>query len=492
MTNVYGSIENEDPNSKDLNLRDEKEHLAPKSLDSNGQGENSNDTSKKSWKLGAAIFICAAVALGRREYITEDTSDMPLFSAVQNLPMTGIERPEEILLIRDHKKPPPAFSTLDPVADLGLFDYDHRPESSSPGTVFGDLHKGQKYTGMPLPTNKWYENMVLVQNGNEPSDQQQVYTVPYVINAVGPVPGLKLHATRLLGMSTIVQVTYIAPHGVTIGAAKSLDEKDLGAQSGEMGVQRRYSVDYEKGEHPEGNVGVMGPLTPLGLTLKWETDSEDSSFSKMTSSIVRGMPYGTIHYHYDNGDFGSTLPTVVSEIDIYGEPVSDSGTKVICASGSEDGDETLVEKSVEVHFWQSDYSWLVFYSEPVYVRCYKSSGRAPFVLQATRLASKKKAKDSDIVFTSRLALMNNCTVGTNVQHCEGGKPRDSTDFSALLKKHADVYPGKNTKIDYTFFSDDQDDGGEYSYLQFDWDARKTSDREPAENSKGLLMYSLVC
>jgi len=299
MTNVYGSIENEDPNSKDLNLRDEKEHLAPKSLDSNGQGENSNDTSKKSWKLGAAIFICAAVALGRREYITEDTSDMPLFSAVQNLPMTGIERPEEILLIRDHKKPPPAFSTLDPVADLGLFDYDHRPESSSPGTVFGDLHKGQKYTGMPLPTNKWYENMVLVQNGNEPSDQQQVYTVPYVINAIGPVPGIKLHATRLLGMSTIVQVSYIAPHGVTIGAAKSLDEKDLGAQSGDMGVQRRYSVDYEKGEHPEGNVGVMGPLTPLGLTLKWETDSEDSSFSKMTSSIVRGMPYGTIHYHYE-------------------------------------------------------------------------------------------------------------------------------------------------------------------------------------------------
>jgi hypothetical protein len=118
-----------------------------------------------------------------------------------------------------------------------------------------------------------------------------------------------------------------------------------------------------------------------------------------------------------------------------------------------------------------------------------------FVLQATRLASNDTLVDSDNVLTSRVALMNNCTRGTSPSHCVRGQPSNRTEWGALLRKHAEVYPGKQTQVDYTFFSDDKDDGGDYAYLQFDWDARRVSDRkaikEADTSNADLLMYSLV-
>jgi hypothetical protein len=195
------------------------------SMNVNVQAESSKEKSGKSWKIGTAVFICAAVALARSNHLTgnnpaNNTENTPLFSEsrVADKPMVTLKRPDEIALIRDHTAAPPPFSTLDPVADLGIYDYDHRPDSSSPGKVFGELYKGQKYTGLPLPTNKWYENMVLVKDENDPTDEQRVYTVPYLINTIGPVPGIKLHGTRVLGMANIVQVVFIDQHGMTLGA----------------------------------------------------------------------------------------------------------------------------------------------------------------------------------------------------------------------------------------------------------------------------------
>jgi len=446
--------------------------------------------------IGTAILICVAVALSTwSEYIRGNNTISPLYS---ELLKRREEITKEIAFVGDQISSPPPFSTLDPVADLNLYDYDHRPDISSPGKVFSELHKGQKYTGQALPTNIWYENMLLLQDGDDPSHEHRVYTIPYLLNTIGPVPGIKLHGTRLQGSDLSVQVTFNDQHGLTLGAANSLALIDLSDQGDDMGVMRRYGVDYVEGKRP-------GPLTPLGLTLKWECSSvvkEDdswmiSSFIKMTSSIVRGMPFGTMHYHYSSTDFGTTLPTVVSQIGLAGAPYADSSVKLTCANDdSKEGIETLVEKNVEIHFGASDYSWLVFYSEPVYVRCYTTTtqgGDTPFVLQVTRLANGRKTGNQEVVLTSRVALMNNCTRGTNPSHCFGGEPNDASDFSRLLKDHADVYPGKNTNIDYTLFSDEKDNGGGYSLVYFDWDARRTLDREPATptESKGLLMYSLV-
>ena len=88
--------------------------------------------------------------------------------------------------------------------------------------------------------------------------------------------------------------------------------------------------------------------------------------------------------------------------------------------------------------------------------------------------------------------MNNCTYGRNPSYCSKNEARDGSGWSTLLKKHANVYPGKNTKIDYTFFSEKKHHKGDYSYMQFDWDARRMKDRLPADpDEEQLLMYSLV-
>lgn len=146
-------------------------------------------------------------------------------------------------------------------------------------------------------------------------------------------------------------------------------------------------------------------------------------------------------------------------------------------------------------FWESDFTWLVFFSQPVYVKCFTNPDtETPFVLQATRLASNFDLDSSkDLVFTSRIALMNNCTTGTNPSHCERALPRNQTAFGCLLDKHAEIYPGKQSKIDYTFFSDEGEGGSQYSYLQFDFDARHVNHGKrvyQAQDDAHLLMYSL--
>jgi hypothetical protein len=449
----------------------------------------------------------------------EDTSVHQFATPV----MTKITAKEQIALIRSREARAPPFSTLDPVNDIHLFSYDNRPEGSSPGTVFSDYQKGQKETGMALPTNKWYENFILTPDGQEPNGDQRAYTIPYLINVIGPVPGIKIHATRLLAMEKIVQVSFVDTHGLTLGAAQSLEfnggkVQTLQDLNKDAVAQRRYVLDVEEGDQAEGGAGASGPLTSLGLTLQWGANKDvtngtvskdvNDSFTKMSSSIVRGMVYGTMHYHYEgNGNNGglaasNALPTVVSQIGLASPPRSDTGDELKCSYEGKVGNEVLVEKSIEIIFSESDYTWLVFYSEPVYVRCFEfydteaiTHLSPSFVLQATRLASNDTLVDSDNVLTSRVALMNNCTRGTSPSHCVRGQPSNRTEWGALLRKHAEVYPGKQTQVDYTFFSDDKDDGGDYAYLQFDWDARRVSDRkaikEADTSNADLLMYSLV-
>lgn len=438
--------------------------------------------------------------------------------------MTKITAKEQIALIRSRRSRAPPFSTLDPVNDIHLFSYDNRPEGSSPGTVFSDYQKGQKETGMALPTNEWYENFILTADGQEPTGDQRAYTIPYLINVIGPIPGIKIHATRLLAMEKIVQVSFVDTHGLTLGAAKSMEYdgdkvKTLQDLNKDGVVQRRYVLDVEEGDTAQGGAGgASGPLTPLGLTLQWSANEDETtngtaskdmndSFNKMSASIVRGMAYGTMHYHYEGNensrglDASNALPTVVSQIGLASPPRSDTGDELKCTYKGKAGNEILVKKNIEIAFSQSDYTWIVFYSEPVYVRCFEVEDleaithfSPAFILQATRLASNETLADTDNVLTSRVALMNNCTKGTSPSHCVQGQPSNRTEWSALLKKHADVYPGKQTNVDYTFFSDDEDDGGDYAYLQFDWDARRVNDRKPIKNADtgntDLLMYSL--
>ncbi len=187
---------------------------------------------------------------------------------------------EQVALIRDHGAASQPFSTLNPVSDLKVFSFD-RPKFSRPGKVFGKtLHMGQSETGHPLPSNSWYENMVLLADEQyEANLENRIYTVPYVVNADGPIPGIKLGSTRVLGMDRVVQITYVDQHGLTMGAAQSFDTSNDGT-FGNV-VQRRYEVfdediandeDYTDDYNGEAPIKNHSPLTPLGLTIKWVRD----------------------------------------------------------------------------------------------------------------------------------------------------------------------------------------------------------------------------
>lgn len=256
-----------------------------------------------------------------------------------------IDTPIEIMF-----RPLP-FSTVDPTS-LHVHAYD-RPAFSAPGKVFGALHGGQYKTGVALPTNKWYENMLLMPDEQtEPIDDNRVYTVPYVINACGKLPGINVFGTKLLGMDRVIQVTFVDKFGINLGVANELSSETISDQEFESHINRKYLVDSTADDLS----GELAPLSPLGLTLKWESKSmvnesnetKGTELVKLTSSLVRGMPYATMHYHYanvQNDSFGSVLPTVVSYIAITESPLIDGTNEKLSCNKDK---ESFVQKSVKL------------------------------------------------------------------------------------------------------------------------------------------------
>lgn len=194
--------------------------------------------------------------LAEQELFLDDDSYTPLIG----------KRTLESALLHDNMVSPEPFSTLDPVKDLNLFYYSRTDSSSPPQRLLGKLSEGVDRTKYPLPTNKWYENMLLVDDQDkEPSLNNRVYTVPYVVDAAGPISGIRLFGSRVLAMQRIVQVSFDNLHGLTIGSASNVFV--TGNISTDV-IPKRYRLyDSYSGNVKEKASGY--PLTPLGLTIKW-------------------------------------------------------------------------------------------------------------------------------------------------------------------------------------------------------------------------------
>ena len=156
----------------------------------------------------------------------------------------------------DHHKP---FSVLNPVSDIHLYAFE-RPQDSRPSKLFGKYHNGQANTNQSLPTNQWYQNLFLLDNGaREPNDANRVYTIPYIVDTVGPIPGIRLFETWVLGMDKVVQVTYVNFHGLTLGATHNLESTKAHDETRNI-LPHHFSLDDDQ---------PSIPLSPLGVTLKW-------------------------------------------------------------------------------------------------------------------------------------------------------------------------------------------------------------------------------
>lgn len=324
-----------------------------------------------------------------------------------------------------------AFSLLDPVHDLLLPSYIRDPETGPPKHLFAEKPDFESSVHRPYPTNAWYQNLLMLRG--EPSNVHRVYSVPYLLDVVGYIPGLRAHANHILASTSVLQLTFMEEFGLTLGAAE-----DFSKTTSQKGLSHQYTILE---------------TTELGLTLKWNV-------MNMTSTIVKGMPYTTMEY-FERSTRSETgekiLPTISSPVGLAHAPIVDSNSKLDCTGT---GTSALVEKELELRFLESDYTWLVFFSEPVTVRCY-SPGRT--IIQVVG----HKSEDSPLIV--RAALLNSCTTSNNCRIGLGDRlPEENqvTEYASILRSRAAFYPGRATSVSYKI-----EDGAEIADLILDWDVK---------------------
>jgi len=201
--------------------------------------------------------------------------------------------------------------------------------------------------------------------------------------------------------------------------------------------------------------------------------SQQNSFP-MSSSITKGMPYATMRYQQirKTGKAGETiLPTVVAEVPLGKNPLVDGKKEVQCHSSNTE--PFRVEREIELFFEQSDFTWLVFVSEPVLMQCVVDDiGRMK--LQTVEWAEEPET-DRDLVI--RIALLQLCSTGAEPVWCHQEKMHPTAlllgqgHYGEQLRSHANHFPGPDSSFDYSF---DENDNSQAT-LTFDWDAQDMSE-----------------
>jgi hypothetical protein len=238
----------------------------------------------------------------------------------------------------------------------------------------------------------------------------------------------------------------------------------------------------------------------------------------MSSNIVRGMPYTTMEYPKAaalSSEGRLILPTIASPIELTSPILVDGGKhKLDCSSTSVKSlTSVLVEHDIELYFQISDFSWMVFFSEPAWIQCYVDDTRRTYI-QVVDYANSTEMLDlgnattneegecsysENDVFVLRAALVDQCTTNSNPTACRIGLssrlPKDEpekAEYTKILRAHADSYPGRNSFFFYNV-TDDEADGAK---LHFNWDAHSMSNQRPSCNEKSpnssaeILMFAL--
>mmetsp|Transcript_20623 Transcript_20623/g.31542 ORF Transcript_20623/g.31542 Transcript_20623/m.31542 type:complete len:1162 (-) Transcript_20623:344-3829(-) len=317
----------------------------------------------------------------------------------------------------------------------------YRGDFGSPGPDFGSFFReGVMKTGQALPTNRWYQNLLMANAENE---FNRVYTIPYIVDTSGGITGVRFHFPRVMASSTIVQMTFEGDFGLTVGT----DSK---------GVENQYALDEQSNP------------SELGVTLKWQDPIaySDGVNLSMSAPIVRGMPYITMRYST------GVVPAIQSNILPASPPLLDGANPLKC-----DGTIARVNREIQVHFKASDFTYLIFFSRPVDVQCYvddeegKPSNIPGVVVSSHTNFLLRVADDSinEVPMIVRAALANNCTSGLSPTYCEGGKTRDNSAYMEQLRQSADLYPNQ-AYVRYAFPDKDGiDTNVENAAVSFDWD-----------------------
>jgi len=463
--------------SENYNTFHSRAHERPCDTDIHDEDNSSNNEYSFRWKqivIGVFLFIlCISLSkvqdksfgAGSSEGSRSVNTRNPDFQSLENGKSFTPKDTGEIASNLDDDTQtqcelPRPFSTLSPYdkttnenAKIPPF---LRSKYTQPGAAFGPvLSQGAHISGRPVPTSIWYQNLLLGDNLDiRPTQYQQVHVLPYVLDFIGPIPGMRVHFPYPTGGDTVVQYTYNPLHSLTLG-------KDLSRYRGD---DFAYHLLDHNGEEDDNS------FSNLGFHLEWRQPNKEDS---MTAPVVRGMPYATVIYG------GDTLPVVASDIHITDPPLIDGHTRLSC-----DGQNVTakVTRDVELYFKDSDFTWLVFYSRPVTVYCTDDDG-AGFKLGVM----PDESNDQSLVV--RIALANTCTIGRNSLFCFRGKPRNADAYKTVLREHSDVYP-RNPALKYTIpkESNIQEEPRSVT-LEFDWGVQDFNNNGN-KNNKGALLFAL--
>ncbi|KAL3945470.1 MAG: hypothetical protein SGBAC_000441 [Bacillariaceae sp.] len=334
------------------------------------------------------------------------------------------------------------FSTLDPATKLYSFE---RPKESLPSSRLDALR--QSFTpsaaqldnqSRPLPTSAWYQNMLMLEEQEEPTTTNRVYAMPYVIDASGKIPGLRLHTFTKVTTYNTVNLNVNEPHALTLGAALDVRE------SNEVGESTNgYTVDA---------------ATDLGVTLNWD-------YFPMTSTIVKGMPYATMEYEARANRRGismNLLPTIYSEVELFDTMKVDGRSPGSC----DDLGRFSVEQEAELLF-QSGVTWMVFFSRPAFLQCSNANGR--FLLQVA------EDFDQNTPFVIRVAMV------VPPEDEEVSEETFASKYKGFLRKHVNVYPGSQSSVTHSVGA-----AKNYGNILFTWDAQEMRTGDGGE----LAMFAL--
>eukprot|EP00586_Coscinodiscus_wailesii_P005383 CAMPEP_0172487124 /NCGR_PEP_ID=MMETSP1066-20121228/16032_1 /TAXON_ID=671091 /ORGANISM="Coscinodiscus wailesii, Strain CCMP2513" /LENGTH=1237 /DNA_ID=CAMNT_0013253525 /DNA_START=99 /DNA_END=3809 /DNA_ORIENTATION=- len=346
-------------------------------------------------------------------------------------------------LLENNIIPPPLSTT--PPQTLSLPSLTRTSSSSLPSAYFSSLRSGAAKTGKPLPTNAWYQNLLLGDDAPLPTMNNRAYTIPYIVDFVGPVPGVRVHAPNLdMGGDLVVQMSFVERFGLTVG-----------------GVGGGVSAGYSLVEDDDVT------FSPLGLKVQWGGSQKDRT-QGMISPIIRGIPYTTMRYPNDPH---RVTPVIISQIPITDPPLIDGRTNLTCDGVT----SQTVSSDMELYFIESDFTWLVFVSRPVNVTCSSPSTVSetvvPFQIVVT---DELDGGSGGEAFTLRAALGNNCTRGFNPEYCRRGRPADRSEYMSLLRRHADAYP-YDTSVKYAYPDGINSDDEHKMVVKFDWGVRRMSD-----------------
>jgi len=377
-----------------------------------------------------------------------------------------------------------AFPPISWQNPINLVRYTDRP-NSKPGPMFGGM-KG------PFPTNLWSENLFLGKSKSEKATN--AYTIPYVVDTCGPLPGIRTHIPEFIAFPYALEEQFDRLNGLTLSAV------------GDFHNETAYNaLDNEEVQ-----------FNSLVVELEWKaTKRSDSSVVPiMRTPLVRGSPYITMEYFdavpiiFIQRPLFSDTPLVVDEefsssntmklstmnTDDTDDAVNSSPTftsTVECGVGDEWGNAIFdkpsfhVKKEIIMQNDKSDHTWMIFVSEPMDFKC-------SVPISSTQGHTEIRAVKSMPHAFIRISLAYRCTRGLNKILCGNStKTEDErVEIRQLLRTHAPVYPTSQATV--TFDPPDEDTDDNMGIL-FAWNPQnmhhKSRQHDPSSTSSSTSSSS---